>query len=142
VAVCRFKYSYLVWGFHWGRDIINTMAELFGPSFTSDDRELMTFLASPDHESFLEGLWQKFRPYLKASQEDEFRDLEAQPHPRIWEMYLTIALGEQKFTLSEKLKEGPDIKLRDPTIWVEAVASTDGATGNEKIHAPSRVPKS
>ena len=54
------------------------MTALFGPSFTSKDRELMDFLATPEHKFFLEDLWQKFRPYLKPAQEAEFLDLEAQ----------------------------------------------------------------
>jgi hypothetical protein len=117
------------------------MTRLFGPSFTTKDSELMDFLSTPEHESFLEGLWQKFSPYLNSAAEAEFRDLEAQPHPRIWEMFLAIALSEQKFTLSEKLGEGPDIKLSDPIVWVEAVVSTAGAKENNSIHAPSRVPE-
>jgi len=92
------------------------MTALFGPSFTSEDSELMNFLATLKHSAFLEGLWEKFRSYLKSAEEIEFRDLEAQPHPRIWEMYLAIALSEQGFALSEKLREGPDIKLSDPTV--------------------------
>ena len=63
------------------------MTALFGPSFTSEDSELMNFLTA-EHSAFLEGLWEKFRRYLKSAEEIEFRDLEAQPHPRIWEMYL------------------------------------------------------
>ena len=95
------------------------MTALFGPSFTSEDSELMNFLTAPEHRAFLEGLWEKFRRNLKSAEETEFRDLEAQPHPRIWEMYLAIALSEQGFTLSEKLREGPDIKLSDPPVLKE-----------------------
>ena len=117
------------------------MTALFGPSFTSEDSELMNFLTTPEHSAFLEGLWERFRRYLKSAEETEFRDLEAQPHPRIWEMYLAIALSEQGFTLSEKLREGPDIKLSDPIVWVEAVVSTDGDKGDKKSHAASRLPE-
>lgn len=117
------------------------MTALFGPSFTSEDSELMNFLTTPEHSAFLEGLWEKFRLYLKSAAETEFRDLEAQPHPRIWEMFLACAFSEQEFTLSEKRREGPDIELSDPTVWVEAVVSTDGDKGNKKIQAPSCVPE-
>src|SRR5205085_8249356 len=102
------------------------MTALFPPSFTSRDPELMNFLANPQHKAFLEGLWQNFNPHLKPREEKEFRDLEAQPHPRIWEMYLANALVEQRKIVAEKLTEGPDIKLCDPTVWIEAVVSTDG----------------
>ena len=36
------------------------MTALFGPSFTSEDSELMNFLTTPDHSAFLEGLWERF----------------------------------------------------------------------------------
>lgn len=122
--------------------MLKTMTRLFGPSFNSKDSELMNFLGTPEHKAFLEGLWQRFRPYLGAGEETEFRDLEAQAHPRIWEMYLTVALSELGFTLAEKLKEGPDIKLlSDPPVWVEAVVSTDGDKGDPRIQAASCVPQ-
>jgi hypothetical protein len=117
------------------------MIPLLEPSFISEDPELMNFLTAPEHRAFLEGLWEKFRRNLKSAEETEFRDLEAQPHPRIWEMYLAVALSEQGFTLSQKLREGPDIKLSDPTVWVEAVVSTDGEKGGPTIQAASRMPE-
>lgn len=118
------------------------MTQLFGSSFISKDSELMNFLGTPEHKAFLEGLWQRFRPCLGASEEIEFRDLEAQPHPRIWEMYLTVALSELEFTIAEKFKQGPGIKLlSDPPVWVEAVVSTDGDKGDPSIQAASRVPE-
>lgn len=121
-------------------------SRLFGPSFSSKDSELTSFLRTPEFRAFLEDLWQRFKPYLSVRQEKEFRDLEAQPHPRIWEMYLAVALSEQGFTLSTRLSEGPDIKLCNPVVWIEAVVSTDGDEGNRIQapvfpHAASRLPE-
>lgn len=117
------------------------MTALFGSSFMTQDSELMNFLANPEHKAFLEGVWEKFRRYLKSAEETEFRDLEVQPHPRIWEMYLAVALNEQGFTLAAKSREGPDIKLCNPSVWIEAVVSTNGDTGNKKQHPASRLPE-
>ena len=63
------------------------MTALFGPSFTSEDSELMNFLATPEHSAFLEGLWEKFRSYLKSAEEIEFRDLKATASPNLGDVF-------------------------------------------------------
>lgn len=103
---------------------------LFDSTFTTDDPQLSHLLARSDSaevRAFLEELWQKYCPRINAKEEVGFRkDLKAQPHGRIWEMYLALALLNCGLDLADKLSNGPDVQLRTPTIWVEAVASTDG----------------
>ena len=120
--------------------IMRAMNVLFRPTFTTHDRELTNFLSNTVHRRFLELLWQEYYPYIKA-EEMEFRDLKAQPHARIWEMYLAVALRHCRFDLVDKRAEGPDIQLRNPTVWVEAVVSTDGAKeGSNCIQPVAEVP--
>src|SRR5882762_5715464 len=111
------------------------MKILFDSNFATDDPELTHLLArsdSADVRAFLENLWQKYCTQIKPGEEKAFRgDLKAQPHGRIWEMYLSIALMECGLELAEKRREGPDIQLCNPTVWVEARASTDGDDGKK-----------
>src|SRR5206468_9182001 len=125
---------------------IMNMNTLFHSNFATDDRELTNLLARSDAADvmkFLENLWQKYYPYIKAEEEKALRgDLKAQPHARIWEMYLTIALKDFGFEVDKKQKEGPDIRLSNPRIWVEAVTSTDGAKRSKNSIQPgAEVPE-
>jgi len=106
------------------------MNTLFDSTFSTDDGELENVLADRAVKDFLEELWKKYSPYAV---EKSFRgDLKAQPHARIWEMYLANALIDCGFDLARKQEKGPDIQLKNPTIWIEAVASTDGSKSNDK----------
>jgi hypothetical protein len=110
----------------------------------TDDRELSSLLLDPSATEvvyFLDRLWQEYSPFILETQKF-LGGLRAQPFTRIWEMYLGCALRERKFDLNPKGEAGPDIKLVNPTIWVEAVASTDGAKGNKNgIQPAAHVPK-
>lgn len=121
------------------------MDTLFNANFDTDDRELTNLLARSDSaadKGFLEDLWQKYCPHIRAEEQKAFRgDLKAQPHSRIWEMYLAVALLDCGFDLADQPREGPDIQLRTPTIWVEAVTSTDGDKGKKSAQPVSRTPE-
>ncbi len=116
------------------------MNTLFDSKFNTDDQELEKLLTDPKVKNFLEGLWQKYFPYVL---ENSFRgDLKSQPHARIWEMYLANALIECGFQLVRKGERGPDIQLEEPLVWIEAVAATDPNKGNAKnIQSVSKTPE-
>src|SRR5216684_8617259 len=67
--------------------------------------------------------------------------MKAQPFTRIWEMYLGCALGESGLVLESKGEEGPDFRLSNPWVWVEAVVSTDGQKPHTNSQPTSRVPE-
>lgn len=121
------------------------MNPLFDSNFATDDPELTHLLArsdSADILAFLEDLWQKYCPHIKPQEQKAFRgDLKAQPHSRIWEMYLAVALLDCGLDLADRRREGPDIQLCNPTVWVEARASTDGNDGKKSTQHLSRVPE-
>jgi len=116
--------------------------KLFDSTFSTQDRELENLLAQSDRtdvREFLEDLWQSYCPRI-AGEERSFRgDLKAQPHGRLWEMYLAVALERSDLNLAVRLKEGPDVRLQNPTVWVEAVASTDGM--NEGMQSLAKTPE-
>jgi hypothetical protein len=121
------------------------MSPLFNSNFGTDDKELASLLASPNCGevlNFIESLWRTYYPIV-GTEENAFRgDLRAQPYARLWEMYLAVALGNSGFDLAKKRNEGPDVQLRNPTVWVEAVVSTDGAKGNNNgIQPGAEVPE-
>jgi len=120
------------------------MNPLFDSKFETDDAELAVVLTSVEYvalKNFLEDLWQKYQPRI-GSDEIGFRaDLKAQPFPRIWEMYLAVALVESEFDVAHKPNRGPDLKLVNPTIWVEAVSSTDGNKNGKQIQPSAATPE-
>lgn len=120
------------------------MQSLFDSNLRPDDAELDAVLTSPKYTNlkrFLEELWQRYVPYIGADENGFRGDLKAQPFPRIWEMYLAVALMESGFDLAHKPNTGPDIKLVNPSIWVEAVSSTDGNKNGKQIQPSAATPE-
>jgi hypothetical protein len=117
-----------------------TAKTLFDPTFVTDDLELRHLLTTPGAIDFLDSLWNKYSSFVV--QKKLFIDaMSVQPFPRIWEMYLGCALSGCGLSLEAKGEEGPDIKLINPSVWVEAVASTDGRKANQTTQPTTRVPE-
>jgi hypothetical protein len=117
-----------------------TAKTLFDRTFLTDDLELRHLLTAPGARDFLDRLWNTYSPFVM--QKKLFIDaMSVQPFPRIWEMYLGCALSECGLSLKAKGEEGPDIKLINPSVWVEAVASTDGGKANQTTQPTTRVPE-
>jgi hypothetical protein len=100
-----------------------TAKTLFDTNFHTDDLELRYLLTMPGARDFLGMLWNKYSPFV-LQKKPFIEAMSAQPFPRIWEMYLGCALSECGLSMEAKGEEGPDIKLINPSVWVEAVAST------------------
>ncbi|HMG73661.1 MAG TPA: hypothetical protein VK582_09175 [Pyrinomonadaceae bacterium] len=116
------------------------MKSLFDSTFTSDDAELDNLLAAARVKDFLDDLWAKYSPFV-TEQSKFIAGMKAQPFTRIWEMYLGCALGESGLVLEPKGEEGPDIRLSNPRVWVEAVVSTDGQKLHSNGQPTSKVPE-
>jgi hypothetical protein len=115
------------------------MSPLFDSNYATDDPELRNLLAVGGIRDFLEDLWTQYSQYV--TEHGKFiAGMKAQPFTRIWEMYLGCALSECGLVLEAKGEKGPDIKLSNPCIWVEAVVSTDGSSATG-IQPASSVPE-
>ena len=113
---------------------------MFDSTFTTDDPELSNLPAAATVRDFLEQLWTEYSPFV--TEQDKFiAGMKAQPFTRIWEMYLGCALRDCALELESKGEEGPDLKLANPRVWVEAVVSTDGQRSQTTTQPTSRVPE-
>ena len=121
------------------------MKELFDSNFASEDKELKHLLANTSRgqviRNFIEDMWRDYYPRVRTEERAFRGDLKEQPHARLWEMYLAVALEKCGFDLADKTRKGPDIQICDPTVWVEAVGSTDGDKGNKSAQPVSGIPE-
>ena len=81
----------------------------------------------------VERMWSIYRPFCPDEHfETEFRkDFFA----RLWEMHLACALVENGFSLIKPPGCGPDVLVKEPRVWIEAVTATSGK-GNNRVPKP------
>lgn len=109
------------------------MSNTFFSSSQADDPFYNRIRDNPDRKEardFVEGLWQKYKPYAEpAFLDDARKDF----HAKSWEMYLGYIFLDSGFNLQKKTKkEGPDLHLswNNRSIWVEATAPESGTGDN------------
>jgi|GEM_PF-4838524 len=116
------------------------MTSLFDSTFETDDAELQNLLVAATVKDFLDDLWARYSPFVTEPRKF-IAGMRAQPFTRIWEMYLGCALAESGLVLEAKGEKGPDFRLTNPRVWVEAVVSTDGQKPRTTGQPTSKVPE-
>ncbi|QDU09061.1 hypothetical protein [Gimesia aquarii] len=113
------------------------MNDIFGAKKPHDE-EFLSIRDSPDYEEirdYINLLWSQFHTLADSH---FINEIGKQFHRRYWEMYLACALKNTGMDLSSE-DSGPDlcVKNNESSIWVEAIAPTNGE-GPDAVPPPAR----
>src|SRR3954470_5625272 len=109
-----------------------TLFDQFGQGLAEQYRRLRDEEGelAEEHRAMLDAQWRAAEPFLDANFKSAFA---RQPGQRFWELRLTNALLSKGFELEPAAPNRPDIATRLPDgrrLWIEATATTLGATNN------------